>query len=171
MKTIDKDFQEGEIIRSHRVGNPNRTDKSGKILPPRQIIVRVKDSVVKKRILKNSKYLKESTDYTNVTINEDLTKRRDTIAYKARKLKTAGFISQTWTADGKIFLKNKDSRIFTISNELSLQKYVLQYCPIAMSVICPQPSRDDDLPTSADETNVISLQQSFAAVAALLPKK
>jgi hypothetical protein len=54
----------------------------------RQIIVRVKDPLIKRRILKCTKLLKES-EYTHVRVNEDLTKRRNAIAYKARQLKKA----------------------------------------------------------------------------------
>jgi hypothetical protein len=63
VKSIDKDYQDGDVIRSHRVGNPNRSDRNGHKLGPRQIIVRVKDPLIKRRILKCTKLLKES-EYT-----------------------------------------------------------------------------------------------------------
>ena len=39
VKSIDKEYQDGDVIRSHRVGNPNRSDRNGRKLGPRQIIV------------------------------------------------------------------------------------------------------------------------------------
>ena len=42
VKSIDNDFDDGDIIISHRVDNPVRKDRFGRPLPPRQIIVRVK---------------------------------------------------------------------------------------------------------------------------------
>ena len=168
VKSIDGEFQEGDILRSHRVGNPVRVDKRGQKLPPRQIIVRVKNPQVKHRILKCSKNLKESDDYTAVMINEDLTKRRNFLAYKARKLKTADFITNTWTIDGKIFLKNSKGHITTANTELALQTYVLKNCPEAMEVLYPPESTVLKTTLSDNaESNVISLQQSYAAAAAI----
>ena len=100
VKSIDTEYQDVDIFRSHRVGNPMRNDRHGRPLPPRKIIVRLKDPTVKKRILKSSKNLKESEDYSAVLINEDLTKNRNSIAYKARQPKNKKFIKQTWTVDG-----------------------------------------------------------------------
>ena len=81
MKSIDCDLSEGDIIRSHRVGNPNRNVPSR---GPRQVIVRVKDTTTKRRILKASKDLKDGDKYTNILINEDLTRTRNSLAYRAR---------------------------------------------------------------------------------------
>lgn len=94
VNSIDKDYQDGDVIRSHRVCNPNTSDRNGHKLDPRQIIVRVKDPLIKRRILKCTKLLRES-EYTHVRVNEDLTKRRNAIAYKARQLKKASFVANT----------------------------------------------------------------------------
>ena len=72
MKSINTKYKNCDILRSHRVGNSVRKDRQGRPLPPRQIIVRLKDPTVKKRILKSSKDLKESKDYSDVLINVDL---------------------------------------------------------------------------------------------------
>ena len=111
VKSIDKYYQNGDVIRSHRVSNPNRSDRNGDKLGPRQIIVRVKDPLIKRRILKCTKLLRES-EYTHVRVNEDLTKRRNAIAYKARQLKKASFVANTWTMDGKIFIKKQSRSYF-----------------------------------------------------------
>ena len=129
VEAIDDNFQAGDILRSHRVGNPNRADKSGRKLPPRQIIVRVRDPLVKRRILKCTGNLKNHPNYSNVNVNEDLTKTRNLLAYMARKLKTAGHIKQTWTVDGKIFLKNRNDRISTVTTELQFNRFMQHNCP------------------------------------------
>ena len=77
------------------MGNPNRVDKQGRKLAPRQIIVRVNDTAVKRHILSSSKYLKVQPTYEYITINEDLTKRRNVLAYMACKLKETGWIHQS----------------------------------------------------------------------------
>ena len=136
VNSIDKDYQDGDVIRSHRVGNPNRSDRNGHKLGPRQIIVRVKDPIIKRRILKCTKLLKES-EYTHVRASEELTKRRNAIAYKARQLKKANCIANTWIMDGKIFIKNNQDHISTINTELDLQIYVLRNCPTAMHLVYP----------------------------------
>jgi hypothetical protein len=67
------DHYKGEIFRlnseneklrlnSHIIGNPVRVGGHGRALPPRQIIVRLKDSNVKKRILKCRKNLKDKPE-------------------------------------------------------------------------------------------------------------
>jgi hypothetical protein len=66
IKSIDPDLNESDIIRSHRIGNTVRVVEHGRALPPRQIIVRLKDSNVKKRILKCRKNLKDKPKYRSV---------------------------------------------------------------------------------------------------------
>ena len=81
---------------------------------PRQIIVRLRDSTTKRRILKASNDLKDREHFAYVNINEDLTKTRNTLAYRARQLKRKRFISQTWTVDVKIFVRNNRDLVTTI---------------------------------------------------------
>lgn len=168
VQEIDSDWVDTDIIRSHRVGKP-RTDRQGRKPFPRQIIVRLKDTAVKRRILKCSKTLKD-TQHSNVMINEDLTKRRNALAYKARKLKSGGFITNTWTIDGKIFLKDATGNIVTTNTEFALQSYIVKNCPAAMQTLYPTIPTTPVMPNPF-ETNVISdvitTAQSYAAVAAM----
>ena len=83
----------------------------GRALSPRQIIVRLKDSNVKKRILKCRKYLKDKPEYQSVNINEDLSKIRNDIAYRARQLKKLKLVTDTWTVDGKFFCETMLNQI------------------------------------------------------------
>ena len=81
---------------------------------PRQIIVRLRDSTTKRRIFKASNDLKDGEHFAYVNINEDLTKTRNTLAYRARQLEKKRFISQTWTVDVKIFVRNNRDLVTTI---------------------------------------------------------
>ena len=165
VESIDDEYQAVDIIRSHRVGNPNRIDKSGRKLPPRQIIVRVKDPIVKRRILRCTKNLKESANYANVNINEDLTKRRNALAYMARKLKNAGHVKQTWTVDGKIFLKNRNDRIVAVTNELSFQRFMQHNCPdIAVDFLFSE-AMQGKLQSGETTAQPLSYAAAFAATA------
>ena len=171
VEAIDPEYTAGDIIRSHRVGNPNRTDKHGKKLPPRQIIVRVKDPIVKRRILRCTKHLKNHTEYTRVNVNEDLTRKRNTLAYMARKLKNAGHVNQTWTIDGKIFLKNRHDRIAVVTNERSFQRFIEHNCPeITVDFLLSDTSarnKDSRMVDFLDDTTLISYAAAAAAAKAM----
>ena len=95
VKSIYPDLNESDIIRSHIIGNPVRVGEHGRALPPRQFIVRLKDSNVKKRILKCRKNLKDKPEYHSVNINEDLTNIHNGIAYRARQLKKLKLVTDT----------------------------------------------------------------------------
>lgn len=87
MKPIDPDLNESDIVRSHIIGNPAvSVGEHRRALPLRQLIVRLKDSNVKTRILKFRKNLKDEPKYHSININKDLTKIRNGIAYRARQL-------------------------------------------------------------------------------------
>lgn len=153
--SIDGDFTEDDIIRSHRVGNPNKK-KSGPNVP-RQIIVRLRDRDTKRRILKSSKGLKDSEQFSMVAINEDLTKTRNALAYRARQLKKKGVISQTWTSDGKIFLKDKHDRVSTVTTDFGLRKLISEQYPLAMNIAYPPPPEPE------------ASQYTYAKAAATIP--
>lgn len=145
IKSIDPDLNESDIIRSHRIGNPVRVGEHGRALPPRQIIVRLKDSNVKKRILKCRKNLKDKPEYRSVNINEDLTKIRNGIAYRARQLKKLKLVTDTWTIDGKIFVKVRD-RVVLVNNVTALNKLASEIGRDAIKVI-------NDINTKSSEHN------------------
>ena len=135
VKSVDKDLPEGDIIRSHRVGKLYKPANGPP--KPRQIIVRLRDSTTKRRILKASKGLKDGEHFAHVNINEDLTKTRNTLAYRARQLKKKRFISQTWTLDGKIFVRNNRELVTTITTDYRLKRYILDNFPNAMEIAYP----------------------------------
>ena len=64
---------------------------------------------------------------TNLTgpiyINEDLCRGRAQLAHKARKIRRAGGINETWTYDGFIIVKDRQNKIKKISRRSDLMKY------------------------------------------------
>ena len=91
---------------------------------PRQIIVRLTNPIVKRRILKCRKNLKSYSKYKHVYINEDLTRTRNKIHSHARQLLTRKTIAQLWTTNGKILMKDKDNRIYETNTMDALAEVV-----------------------------------------------
>jgi hypothetical protein len=60
-------------------------------------------------------------NFKTISINEDLTRFRSQLAFKARELKRAKKISDTWTADGKILVKDLKNSITVIRTEQDLK--------------------------------------------------
>ncbi len=59
-----------------------------------------------------------------VYINEDLTKRRSSLLYEARKLKRNRKIGNAWTADGNVFIKKTvDGILINVKDNEDLAKY------------------------------------------------
>ena len=67
VKSIDPHLVESDIVRSHRIGNLVRVGEHGCALPPRQIIVSLKDCNIKKCILKCRRNLKDKPQYKSVS--------------------------------------------------------------------------------------------------------
>ena len=57
-----------------------------------------------------------------VYIGDDLTKRRATLAFRARQLRWDGVIQDTWIMNSKIWAKDNRGRISQIYNEDDLKK-------------------------------------------------
>ncbi|CAC5376657.1 unnamed protein product [Mytilus coruscus] len=131
---IIRELQPGDIIRSHRIGpapltiNSSENENNIHSTPPRQIIVRLKDPQVKKRILRCKKLLKNSRDMKYVKLNEDLTKTRNNIAYKIRQLKIEQIIKDTWTNDGKIMVKDNQEQIHVVNTQDSFDQFCTNFC-------------------------------------------
>ena len=119
----------------HRLGKPppadgqsNDADPDSKP-PPRSIIVKFASRRTKARVMENKKNLKdnpwENLDGTlaKVYVTDDLTKRRATLAFKARQLKRAGKILDTWTTENKILVKDSHNRIHPIKRDSDLRPF------------------------------------------------
>ena len=111
-----------EIDHSHRVG-PKSPGKD------RTILVKLATYRSKAKLVTNRRKLNSArvsqvlpTHGNKVYINDDLTKRRTQLLYKARMLKRENKINDAWTYDGRILVKDKVNKIVPISNELDLVK-------------------------------------------------
>ncbi|CAC5400214.1 unnamed protein product [Mytilus coruscus] len=73
LKSIDNELAPGDVIRAHRIGRPynpeDAVENRAKYVSkrPRQIIVKLQDHVVKKRILRFKKHIKEKRDLKYIT--------------------------------------------------------------------------------------------------------
>jgi hypothetical protein len=120
---IDPDLSPTDIERSHRVGKLGDS-RGHNHARPRQIIVRLTNPIVKRRILKCRKNLKSYSKYKHVYINEDLTRTRNKIHSHARQLLKRKTIAQLWTTNGKILMKDKDNRIYETNTMDALAEVV-----------------------------------------------
>lgn len=111
---LNVDVSAAEIDRSHRVGQKAQNKTT------RDIIVRFVSYKSKLKIMKARKAARQHNIHhkTAYYINEDLTKKRSNLASEARKLKRAGVIKDTWTFDGKVFIKSAND-VVTVCTELS----------------------------------------------------
>ena len=83
----------------------HRTGKSKDDGTPRQILVKFTNYSARRRVLKARNKLQRVDKPTRIFINEDLTRQRYQLARKARSLKKDKIFDDTWTHDGKIFIK------------------------------------------------------------------
>ena len=96
---LDVPLAPWEIGRSHRVGRP-RNDGS-----PRPIIVKFISYNVRRRVYDARKKLRDTPRLRGIYINEDLTPENNKLAYDARQLKRNGQLYDTFTRDGRIFVR------------------------------------------------------------------
>lgn len=135
---LNSQLEPGEIDRSHRVGPPRSNDSNQK---PREIIVRFVSYKSRQKLLKCKKTMHEFNKSigTNYLMYEDLTRKRSELAYNARWLKNNNFIKETWTFDGKVFIKMPDDRIFLCTRPSDFPTAFQQHLPINN-----KPSKPDD---------------------------
>ena len=142
---MNVDLTENDIEKIHRVGQI----KTGR---PRNVIVKMKSYEMKTKLLKAKKNLRRSSedmknerianemdpeiqnddeddnedeteDYSTVYMNEDLTKFRAHLLWMARQLKTKYCISDCWSYNGKIMIKDKSNHIKQIKKESDLELF------------------------------------------------
>lgn len=116
------DIKLNDIDRSHRV--PRGKDSDNKPKPgPKEIIVKFTSYKSRTNFIKGRKHLRESK--SNIFLNEDLTKFRKELAYECRSLKknTNSTVSQTWSRDGKIFVKDNQEKIHRIVTMFDIAKF------------------------------------------------
>ena len=83
---------------------------------------RVRDSVYHARgSLKGHNDGKQQ--HARIFINEDLTVRRATIAFKTRELKKQRKIQDCWMHSSRILVKDNDNNIHEISSDIDLKRF------------------------------------------------
>ena len=107
-----------EIQRCHRVG-PKQDSAQGAVAKPRPVLCQFTGQ--KDKISALTKWKVAWKNFKTISINEDLTRFRSQLAFKARELKRAEKISDTWTADGKILVKDLKNYITVIRTERDLK--------------------------------------------------
>ena len=125
---IDPDLSPTDIERSHRVGKLS-DGRGHNYARPREFILRLTNTIVKRRILKCRTSLKSYSKYKHVYINEDLTRTRKKLYSHARQLLKRKTIVQLWTTNGTILMKDKDNRIYETNTMDALAEVVQQLYP------------------------------------------
>lgn len=106
-----------DIVNSHRVGAPTNRHRTH---TPRQIIARLRSADLKFRLVKSHKSLKRNPETKHVSINEDLTKRRDKLLFLCRQLCREQVILQAWSSNGKIRIRDHRQKTHIIRQESDL---------------------------------------------------
>ena len=109
-----------DLERSHRLGKRRYEHHT------RPVIVRFSSDRVRDCVFRPRASLKaHNTERRDkpIFINEDLTARRSKLAFATRQLKRQTKLTDCWTANGKILVKDNSNRIDEIRNLDMLQKY------------------------------------------------
>ena len=101
---------------AHRVGQ--RGSANEPLTRPRPIIVQFKCYASKVSVMRSRKQLRETMP--DIYINEDLTRARAMLLYKARKAKREKGVADCWSFDGRIIIKDVRGKVHTIVNEVEL---------------------------------------------------
>ena len=114
-------LQPSDIERVHRLGRKTDT------IRPRAVIARFVSGKTRDRVYRSRATLKtynHSTDqHHKIFINEDLTAMRSNLAYATRTLKKSKRITDCWTFNGKIVIKDNASHIHEIRVPGDLDQY------------------------------------------------
>ncbi len=110
-----------DIVRSHRLGR--QTDPAC----PRTMIVRFQSERTRDSVYYARSALKTRNQDVQpalrLFVNEDLTQRRSLMAYQTRKLRADKKLSDCWTHNGHIIVKENNNTITRIFSPQDLDKY------------------------------------------------
>ena len=132
-----------EIGRSHRVGKKRPGGA------PRPVLVKFISYNVRHRFLEARKKLKNHSTLRRVYINEDLTRKNNNLAYEARQLKNRGVISDTFTRDGRIYIKRHPTERAKVVRDLN----ELQTITPATRQVMPNRPRDTPAQVGGNEVD------------------
>ena len=116
-----------DIDRSHRLGKP-RSDPSvpaNKKNIPRDIIVKFTSYRSRSRVFQSKKKLENNSVFPKTYINEDLTKTRSELLYKARKMKNSGRLKSAFSRDGRIFVLDTNERRHLVTSVKDMDSFRL----------------------------------------------
>lgn len=118
-----------EIDRSHRVGkryvpgSSQGSDRSAPTIRPRDIIVKFTSYRSRQKLFNIRANAKGKELYNKVFINEDLSRARSNVFFKARLLARKGQIQSAWTSDGTILLRDNDMNVHRVTKANDLLKF------------------------------------------------
>lgn len=102
-KAIGAEVTLSDIERSHRVGKPSTvTHHSSR---PRDIIVKFSSYRTRRKVY-GARTSTKTSGYNGVYINEDLTKPRNKLLLKARKMVKDKRLKSAWSSDGNILVRD-----------------------------------------------------------------
>ena len=106
------------VDRIHRVGKRGSTTQ-------RAVLVKFSTYRYRQRVYSNRRNLKTSKEQheTPIFVNEDLTRKRSNLLWKARCLKRDKKIQDCWSSDGTILVKTNEHKIISIGNMVDLDKF------------------------------------------------
>lgn len=110
-----------DIDRSHRLAQPpTSTSTSTSTKPrPRNIIVKFANHRAREAIYRARFKLKFSKDEDRIFINENLTRKRNKLFWKVKKL---SFVTRAWTENGKIYARNADGVRVSITRDTEFSR-------------------------------------------------
>ena len=111
------------LERSHRLGPKLNKDGQQR---NRVIIVRFRSEKLRDAVYKSRFQLKEHNGRhpeSKIFVNEDLTARRAALARLTRTLKKEGKVSDCWTANGNVLIKDRHNKIYQVRSETDLSGY------------------------------------------------
>lgn len=112
------ELTDADIGRSHRIG-----PKKGST--PRSIVVGFTSYRARQKLYSaRSKLARQHAGDAgkDIYLNEHLTPKRAQLAVSARKLKKDGIVQDTWTSDGKIFIKEVNGQVTVVTNRRQLDR-------------------------------------------------
>ena len=123
----DVNLDPSDIDRSHRLGKPRSHSSvpENKKNTPRDIIVKFTSYRSRARVFQSKKKLDNNSAFPNTYINEDLTKTRSELLYKARKMKNNGRFKSAFSRDGRIFVLDNNDRRQLITSAKNLDSFRL----------------------------------------------
>ena len=104
------------INRVHRVGTP--VDNSS---TPRAILCQFTSYPDKKTVMQKRKAILEA--HSGIYVNEDLTRLRSKMLFLARQKKRANIISDAWSVDGRIVIKDIRNKIHYVTRPHELDTW------------------------------------------------